>query len=108
MTTYRNIAIFVPNWVGDAVMATPALKALRRHFADARLIGVLKPYVAGVLEGTGWLDELRFLDPKGPRSQHWPAVSGLIGRPGPFSARTPASLLRPTTRRSAWARASCK
>jgi heptosyltransferase-2 len=53
-----NIAVFLPNWVGDAVMATPALRALRRHFAGARFVGVLRPYVAGVLEGGDWFDEL--------------------------------------------------
>ncbi len=43
-----NIAAFLPNWIGDAVMATPALRALRSHFAESRLIGVMKPYVAKV------------------------------------------------------------
>src|SRR5437588_7982539 len=52
-----NVAVFLPNWIGDAVMATPALRALRTHFADARLVGVMRPYVAGVLEGSDWLDE---------------------------------------------------
>jgi heptosyltransferase-2 len=42
-----NLAVFLPNWIGDAVMATPALRALRQHFHAARLIGVVKPYVAG-------------------------------------------------------------
>ena len=51
-----NLAVFLPNWVGDAVMATPALRALRQHFRGARLVGVLKPYVAGVLEGGDWFD----------------------------------------------------
>ena len=35
-----NIAVFLPNWIGDAVMATPAVRALRDHFRGARLIGV--------------------------------------------------------------------
>jgi heptosyltransferase-2 len=52
-----NLAIFLPNWIGDAVMATPALRALRQHFAGARIVGVMKPYVAGVLEGGDWFDE---------------------------------------------------
>ncbi len=39
-------------------MATPALRALRNHFADARFIGVVKPYVAGILEGGDWFDEI--------------------------------------------------
>jgi heptosyltransferase-2 len=37
-------------------MATPALRALRDHYRDARIVGVLKPYVAGVLEGSDFLD----------------------------------------------------
>ncbi len=52
-----NLAVFCPNWVGDVVMATPALHALRQHFAKARLIGVMRPYVAGVLDGGAWFDE---------------------------------------------------
>jgi heptosyltransferase-2 len=62
-----NIAIFLPNWIGDAVMATPALRALRRHFAAAHLVGVMRPYIAGVFEGSPWLDSQVFLDRKG----HW-------------------------------------
>jgi heptosyltransferase-2 len=63
-----NIAVFMPNWIGDAVMATPALRALRNQFRDARLIGVLKPYVAGVLEGGDWFDEV-LLTHGGPWAQ---------------------------------------
>lgn len=37
MPRRRNIAVFLPNWIGDVVMATPALHALRAHFADARI-----------------------------------------------------------------------
>jgi heptosyltransferase-2 len=53
-----NIAIFCPNWIGDLVMATPALRALQQRFPDARLIGVLKPYVAGVLDGGAWFHQV--------------------------------------------------
>jgi len=70
-----NIAVFLPNWIGDAVMATPALRALRGQFPDSRLIGVLKPYVAGVLEGAPWLDEQILLDSVGPWTRRWPAVA---------------------------------
>jgi heptosyltransferase-2 len=53
-----RIALFLPNWVGDAVMATPALRAVRRHYVGAHVVGVVKPYVAGVLEGGDWFDQL--------------------------------------------------
>ncbi len=53
-----RIGVFVPNWVGDVVMATPALRTLRQHFGDrAALIGIMRPYVVDVLAGTTWLDE---------------------------------------------------
>jgi heptosyltransferase-2 len=78
-----RVAVFCPGWVGDAVMATPALRALRRHFGDAHLIGVLKPYVAGVLEGGAWFDETLFLDRRGPYGQRWPAVVARLRRKRP-------------------------
>src|SRR5207248_1934944 len=74
-----NLAVFLPNWVGDAVMATPALRALRQHFRGARLVGVLRPYVAGVLEGGDWLDAL-VLANGGPWAQSLPAVSWRLRR----------------------------
>lgn len=64
-----NLAVFLPNWIGDVVMATPVLRALRRRYADARIIGVMRPYVADVLAGSPWLDEHVFYNPKSPEKQ---------------------------------------
>ena len=55
-----NIAVFLPNWIGDAVMATPALRALRSCYAEARITGVMKPYVAEVFTGGNWFDDILF------------------------------------------------
>ena len=52
----RNIVIFLPNWVGDVVMATPALRALRRHFKDARIHHAGKPIALETLGGTDLAD----------------------------------------------------
>lgn len=60
-----KIAVFLPNWVGDAVMATPALRALRLHFADAEIVGVLRPYVAEVLAGVDLVDRQLIHTPRG-------------------------------------------
>lgn len=71
-----KIAVFLPNWIGDAVMATPALRALRHHFPDAHIIGILKPYIAGVVEGSPCINELVFMDGRpAPLSQRWPVVA---------------------------------
>ena len=55
--------VFLPNWVGDLVMATPTLRALRRHLgSEARIVGIMKPCLADVLAGMPWLDEIWFYD----------------------------------------------
>ncbi len=60
-----KIAIFLPNWLGDLVMSTPTLRAMRRHFGpDARLVGIMRPYLARVLAGTDWLSEQWYFDPR--------------------------------------------
>ncbi len=60
-----QIAIFLPNWLGDLTMATPALRALRRHFGPgAQIVGIVRPYLADVLAGTDWLDEQWLFDPR--------------------------------------------
>lgn len=52
-----RVGVFLPNWIGDVVMATPAIRALRKLVGrDGRLVGVMRPYVAEVLAGTDWLD----------------------------------------------------
>ena len=48
----------VPNWVGDAVMAVPALRELRRIFSEATITFVARPWVAGLFEGEGLADDL--------------------------------------------------
>lgn len=57
-----RIAVFLPNWIGDVVMATPAILALRRRHPEAQLVAVARPYVADVLEGAPWFHETVFLD----------------------------------------------
>jgi heptosyltransferase II len=47
----KNIAVFIPNWVGDAVMATPALRALRAGCPDAVITLIGRPAPLAVLDG---------------------------------------------------------
>ncbi|MFH0963260.1 MAG: lipopolysaccharide heptosyltransferase II [Planctomycetota bacterium] len=54
----RTILIRSPNWVGDCVMATPALAAFRDAFRDATILLLAPSYTAEVFEGGDWFDEL--------------------------------------------------
>jgi heptosyltransferase-2 len=61
-----NILVILPRWVGDLVMTTPMLRALRAHVgADARITGVLKAHFAEILAGTDWLDDVVPYDRRG-------------------------------------------
>ncbi len=51
-----TLAVALPNWVGDAVMATPALRALRGRFPAERILGVARPSIRQVLEPNPWID----------------------------------------------------
>lgn len=60
-----KLALFLPNWVGDAVMATPAVRAIRERFADAEIVAVLRPPIGEVLAGTGLADRVIRHEPRG-------------------------------------------
>lgn len=61
-----RVGIVLPNWVGDCVMATPAIRTLRESLPDARLIGIARPYLLPLFEGTRWFDRLLPWEHKGP------------------------------------------
>ena len=50
--------VVVPNWVGDVVLASPVLAALRGRFAAARITYLLRRYVCEIVDGCGWHDDV--------------------------------------------------
>ena len=54
----QRILVVQPSWVGDAVMATPTLRALREHFPAAHISYLLRRYVKPIYEGMPWADRL--------------------------------------------------
>jgi len=56
--TARRVLVVLPSWVGDVVMATPMLRALRALYGEARITGLIQGYVAPVLDASPWCDEL--------------------------------------------------
>lgn len=60
----KNIVVLCPNWVGDVVMATPVFDCLRQHYPDARIVGVIRKYAAGVVKDGPWFDTVLELNDK--------------------------------------------
>lgn len=54
----HRLLVVLPSWVGDAVMATPALRALRRGLPGALVGGLVRPGIDELLAGTGLLDDV--------------------------------------------------
>ncbi|MFO1021411.1 MAG: lipopolysaccharide heptosyltransferase II [Planctomycetales bacterium] len=93
-----RIALFCPNWVGDLVMATPAFRAIRSHFPEAEIAGVMRPYLAGVLEGTDLVDRVLPFD--APEKMSREAASYTLSE---FRReRFDLAVLFPNSFRSAW------
>lgn len=57
-----NILIRATNWIGDAVMSLPALRAVRRRFPDAKITVLAKPWVSALYEGERSIDRVIPLD----------------------------------------------
>jgi heptosyltransferase II len=60
-----KILVRATNWVGDAIMALPALRTVRTKFASAHIAIVARPYVADIYRGQAVCDELIAYDPRG-------------------------------------------
>ncbi|MBK9388382.1 MAG: lipopolysaccharide heptosyltransferase II [Planctomycetes bacterium] len=88
----ERLFLRAPNWVGDVVMATPTLAALRARYPRARITVGVRPYLRGVLRGLESLyDELLPCPrPKG--------LAGFFAEAGQWRARGfDAALLLPSS-----------
>ncbi len=89
----RRIVLRAPNWLGDTVLALPAMAALRTHFASASLTVAAPPSVAALFrEDTGVRPDAVLMLPASPRE----VVMAL--REGDFDL----GILFPNSFRSAW------
>jgi heptosyltransferase-2 len=52
-----KVMIRAPNWVGDAVMAVPALREFRRIFDKSHITLLARQWVAGLFDGEGLADD---------------------------------------------------
>lgn len=65
-TDPERVLVVLPNWVGDVVLATPAMRALRERFSSAHITFLVRGHLAEILNGGDWMDEI----------VHWPVRKG--------------------------------
>lgn len=75
-----NIVVRMPNWLGDSVMATPVLQALRQHFPQAKITAMCQHSVVPLLTHDPHIDAIMgFLRPSRwiHRQQHRDIIAPL-------------------------------
>ncbi len=65
-----RIVVFAPNLIGDTVLATPTLRAIRSGFPEAWIDVVIKPHVAPTLDAAPWIDRVIPFAPKARSPDH--------------------------------------
>lgn len=61
----HNILLRATNWVGDAILTTPAIRAVRENFPDAAVTILAKPWVAPVFFDNPNIDRILSYDGNG-------------------------------------------
>jgi len=95
----RRVLVMSPNWLGDAVMALPAIADLRRAWPGAHLVVAARAAVAAMFERAPGVDEvltLTWTGKRGDRSAFLADVQRLR------AAACDAALLLPNSFAAAW------
>jgi heptosyltransferase-2 len=66
-----KILVRAPNWVGDAVMAIPALEAIRHKFSSAEIVILARPAVADLYAGQPFANRIMEYDKSGRHTGWW-------------------------------------
>ncbi|WP_457553715.1 lipopolysaccharide heptosyltransferase II [Desulfobacula sp.] len=59
-----RIMIRAANWVGDAIMTTPVIRAVRKNFPKASITVLAKPWVIPVYKNNPFIDKILLYDSK--------------------------------------------
>jgi heptosyltransferase II len=94
-----TLLVVAPNWLGDAVMALPAIADIRRRFPEARLAIAARRAVADLFRLVPAVDELLTLEWSG-RWWHRHALAADAARLHEIGADT--AILLPNSFATAW------
>ncbi|MBX3321376.1 MAG: lipopolysaccharide heptosyltransferase II [Phycisphaeraceae bacterium] len=62
---HERVLIVMPSWVGDLIMATPALRLIRDALPDSHLTAMLRPGLDELLVGTALVQDYLIADARG-------------------------------------------
>jgi len=53
-----RLLIVMPSWVGDVVMATPTVRALRLRYPEAKITALVRQSIHPIIDACPWLDQV--------------------------------------------------
>ncbi len=68
---YQRILIARTDRIGDVLLSTPVIRALREKFPQAYISMVVAPYAREIVEGNPYLDEVIIYDKDGKHKSWW-------------------------------------
>ena len=60
----ERLLVVMPTWLGDCVMATPTLRALRGLYPEAQITALIRSTVRAAIEHTPWIDRIVTVRPR--------------------------------------------
>ena len=94
-----TVLIFSPNWLGDAVMALPAVSDVRRHEATRRLVVAAHPGLAGLWKIVAGVDDVVVI-PRARGAARWRTLR--VNAETLRRAGADAAVLLPNSLQTAW------
>lgn len=70
----KNILIRSTNWIGDAIMTTPAVRTIRENFPEAKITMLAHGWMADVFSASPHVDEMFIYDKHGRHKGVWGMV----------------------------------
>lgn len=70
-TSDRRILIIRTDRIGDVLLTTPAIKAVRDHYPNSHIAVMVRPYAEEIVDGNPYLDEVILYDKDGEHKGWW-------------------------------------
>ncbi len=79
MDNFKRILVVRTDRIGDVLLSTPAIKALRKRFPQSHIAVMVRPYARDIVLGNPYLDELIIYDKYGSQHSLWQSIKFALG-----------------------------
>ncbi len=73
-SNFKKILITRTDRIGDVLLSTPVIKALRRNFPKSHIVVMVRPYARDIILGNPYLDEIIIYDKYGAQRSFWSSI----------------------------------